>query len=315
MRSVIFLLAALTTTTVYGQPSNPRSEIVYFIGQVTASTGRQCAVDLGEVHTVSPLTELAVFRFRDGYFAVRGRITAGQTEATTCVCRGVSTQVGDLVAIAREMNELRSGSDHRKNVLKREVLRERALRFRSTFGNVNLADSLSTYEQRYPKWERIRSGRVAGRLLSTSLKDVSTSDIDRLQQQLDLMRGFYTADAFAVTAAGETWEDVFPVLAGSTASAGHALLLDTAAEQNEVAVQIAPSELRGHVEKRIFHLNAEQRNVVSMLLHVMLARSESNVRAFLDFNLPLTQFPALEGNEQLVDDIEGLMGDLSASGA
>lgn len=315
MRSAILLLAALTTTTVYGQPSNPRSEIVYFIGQVTASTGTQCTVDLGEVHTVSPQTELAVFHFTDGYFAVRGRITAGQTEATTCVCRGVYTRVGDLVAIAREMNELRNGRDHRKNVLKREVLRERVLSFRSTFGNVNLADSLSTYEQRYPKWERIRSGRVAGRLLSVSLKEVSTSDIDRLQQQLDLMRRFYTADAFAVTAAGQTWEDVFPLLAGTTASAGHALLLDTPDEQNEAAVQISPSELRGHVEKRIFHLNAEQRNVVSMLLHVILVKSEPNVRAFLDFNLPLTQFPALEDDEQLVDDIEGLIGELGASGA
>ncbi len=293
-----------------------RSEIVYVAGSVLRSENSLCVIDLGTAHTVRPDHRLAVFRMSEGYYVPLGQLTVVSGEGTRSVCEGVRTQKGDLVLAVRELHQLKTGRRHREQVLGREVVREPRRRFWTSYGNVELAAALSQYERRYPGWERSRR-TVAGRLDSENLEPGRTTRLDQLQQQLDLMRRYYRKDVRAVAAAGEHWDSVMRVLAGSTARAGHQLaenaVLEKAAEDDDDGVEIAAADIRTLTRDRVFHLEREQQNVVAFLVAVLLHEKPADIRPVLLAAYPQTQFPGLKDDEELIETIQLMLAELAAA--
>ncbi len=296
------LVAAAAQTDI-----NSRTEIVYMIGQVIEATNRSVRVDLGEAHTIEPRDELAVFRSVDGYFKPVGRILVTTTQATYSTGRtALALRRGDLVMTVRELHQLRTGPKHRTRTLKREVVRSYGRQSQSNFANVDIAKALSDYELSYPNWEK-ESTAVSARMLTQSLQGSRTSQLDQLERQLALMRRFYRQNSLAVASAGDNWASVMKVLAGPTASAGHALLQEN---HEEDGVQISASELRERVTSTVFHLQPEQQNMVAMIVAILAKDNRANIRSFLAAVFPQTQFPALKEDTQLVLDIENILREL-----
>ncbi len=290
--------------------TNTRTEIVHVVGQVVDTTPRTVKVDLGEAHTIEPDDQLAVFRSVDGYFKAIGRIQVIQTQSTHSTCQNtLAVQRGDMVMTVRELYQLRIGPKHRRETLKREIIRSSRQQSQSTFGNIDIANALSDYEQNYPKWGKDTQA-IAGRLLSRDLQGPRTGQLDQLEKQLALMRRFYRQSPLAVASAGEDWASVMQVLAGPTAAAGHALLQEN---PDENGLQISASELRERVTNRVFHLLPEQQNMVAMIVAILAKENRSNIGSFLTAVFPQTQFPALEEDSQLVLDIERILRELNTN--
>lgn len=286
---------------------NSRTEIVYIIGQVIETMNRSVRVDLGEAHTIEPRDELAVFRSVDGYFKPIGRILITTTQATYSTAgTALTLQRGDLVMTVRELHQLRTGHRHRTRTLKREIIRSYGRQSQSSFANVEIAKALADYAFSYPNWKK-DSTAIAARMLAQSLQGSRTSQLDQLERQLALMRRYYRQNSLAVASAGDNWASVMQVLAGPTATAGHALLQEN---QQQDGLQISASELRERVSATVFHLQPEEQNVVAMIVAILAKENRANIRSFLAAAFPQTQFPALDKDTQLVLDIENILREL-----
>jgi len=305
------LLSICLPDAAVGQPaSNARTDIIYITGQVIDTGRRSLKIDLGEAHTIEPEDELAVFRSVDGYFKAIGRVQVTESHSTHSICQSTLTiERGDVAMAVRELYELRTGPKHRIRTLKQEVVRSYSRQSLSSFTNIDIANALSDYELSYPGWTK-DSEKIAGRMLSRSLQDSPTGQLDQLEQQLALMRRFYRQSPLAVASAGENWASVMQVLAGPTANAGHELLLENPDANN---LQISASELRERVLSKVFHLQPEQQNIIAMVVAVLAKENRSDIRSFLTAIFPQTQFPGLSEDTQLVLDIETILRELPAN--
>lgn len=318
MRGIILLIAVtLTASETLAQPTfDDRTNIVYVIGRVTSATDRTCLIDIGAVHTVKSQDRLALFRPVQGYFSPLGQVTAEHVESTTTQCnQSIKAQPNDVVITVRELSELRPGLRHRERILRRQVVRSFRQRSSTTVNNLRTAEALSSYQRSFPKWERNRA-IVAGTLLSQRLQKSSDQRLERLQAQLNLMRRHYMESTDIVAAAGSGWEGVMPVLAGQTAAAGHALNVENAQEVPEDGEQknrLSTDELRSRVLARLFHLEREQQNVLAMIIASLLDGTARQNSILLRTAIAQTQFPDLETDEQLMEDLELLLLDIRDS--
>lgn len=317
MRGTILLIAFTTCSSTLAQPTfDDRTNIVYVIGRVTSATDKSCLIDIGAVHTVNSQDKLALFRPVQGYFSPLGQITAEHVESTTTQCaQRVKAQPNDVVIAARELSELRPGARHRERILRRQVVRSYRQRSSTTVNNLRTAEALSSYQRSFPKWERNRA-TVAGTLLSQRLQKSNDERLERLQAQLNLMRRHYMESTDIVAAAGPGWEGVMPILAGQTAAAGHALHVENEQEQpkeGEQKPRLAADELRSRVFARVFHLEREQQNVLAMIVASLLDGTARQNSILLRTAIAQTQFPDLETDEQLMEDLEVMLLDIRDS--
>ncbi len=310
---VLFLLICVCATTVSSclaqSGTEERSSVLYVVGRVETADDRSCAVDIGAVQTMASQDQLAVFRSVYGYFRPVGRITVARADSTTSHCvNHINAQPNDVVIAVREINELHPGDRHREKIVRRLVVRAKYQTSSSTVHNVRTAQALSDYQKLFPEWESSR-GAVAGRLLSAVVRESADERLEQLTTQINLMRRLYQQSVQTVNAAGEVWADVMPVLAGSTANAGHALRVqdqqDEAGEQG--TAEFAAVELRSRVFEQFFQLQREQQNVLALLIASQIATPTRNDAAHLQSTLQQTQFPDLGDDDQLMLNVGRLV--------
>lgn len=308
MRGLFILIAigGLWPSMVSAQPEiEERSSILYVIGRVADASDTACLVDIGSVHTIESQDRLALFRPVDNFFVPVGHVTVDYTITTASHCvHNDRAQVNDVVMAVREISELNPGPRHRNRMLKRRIVRSYLQTASSTFNNVRTANALSHYEKHFPEWERSRAA-VAGTLLSERLQTRDDERLKRLQAQLNLMRRLYQEDARMVSAAGESWEYAISLLAGRTAAAAHALRVEDQINNvgQEGTIRLAADELRRRVFDQVFHLEPEQRNTVALVLASLLPDSSIDNTIQLRTAIAQTQFPDLEDDDQLLEDM------------
>lgn len=288
---------------------NDRSSVLYVIGRVAKATETSCLVDIGNVHTVRSQKRLALFRPVDNFFVPIGHVTVDYTITTASHCiHDGQAQPNDVVMMVREISELHPGPRHRNRILKRRIVRSYLQTASSTFNNVPTANALSHYEKQFPEWESSRAA-VAGELLSERLLTRDDERLDRLQAQLNLMRRLYEEDARMVSSAGEPWENAIALLAGRTATAAHALRVEEQlANDNQAAtIRLSADELRRRVFDMVFHLEPEQRNTVALVIASLLPDSSIDNSIQLRTAIAQTQFPDLEDDDQLLEDMGRLL--------
>ncbi|MCH2203478.1 MAG: hypothetical protein MK102_16045 [Fuerstiella sp.] len=294
-----------------GDNNEERASIVYVSGLVLHATKSSCLIDLGTAHTIANQDQLAVFREVHGHFAPIGHVTVTEAEGITSHCSGhIQTQPYDLVIAVREINQLQAGARHRDRIIRQQVVRSFSKLSTTSVNDIKLANALTDYQRQYADWERAR-GDVVGSIESAMLQNSADESRERLRSQINLMRRKYLENSTFVAAAGPIWSGIMPILSGGTAEADHRLRLQDMKDGNlpNGNVGLTAAEIRDRVldQDQVFQLQPEQQNIVALIVASLVPGTTSNSTILLRSHIRQTQFPDLNEDEQLLEDVDQLV--------
>jgi len=142
--SLIFVfLASLVGSEALAQSDRPtdftleRSGIRYSLGSVTLVQNSEAQIDLGEVHGIRKLDQLAVFRRESTHFVPLGLVTIHDVYGVRCRTAPVKSfdiEQGDLVMTVREFFGIPPAEQFRDDYLKREHIRSSTSQSYTTVG-------------------------------------------------------------------------------------------------------------------------------------------------------------------------------------
>ncbi|MEZ6060367.1 MAG: hypothetical protein R3C19_08405 [Planctomycetaceae bacterium] len=293
--------------------------IVYFVGTINRVDHGSPVFDLGSVHTMSERDVVAVFRPVDGYFQPVGTLVIEEAFGSYSVsrkARDFSPEPGDVVMLVRELSQLRPFQIHMNDVLAGRRIRARTNNAVSVPGRQETVTALMNYRAAHPQWVRNlgpdeNAVYVVGELHGDSLAGQSSERLERLQNQINLLRKLHRDGTDAIAAAGEQWSGVMTILLGDTVRA------DAAARDNVVAEGSKATSgadvvrrIRRLVDSVLFDRPEEQRNTIASLLAERLKNPGGSDDLWFQAELPNTQFPKLADDDQILEDLRKMLREL-----
>ena len=297
-----------------------RTELIYFIGQVTNVAGRSGSVNLGECHSLDPihpvtkqLQKVSIFRPEGSTLSPVGVVLVTESGSVASQIKTdykTKIQTGDIVVFVRQFDELLNPKAHEDHVLRSQALRQRQVARRSTHGRNATAELLAVYGEAYPKWERSRR-RISGYFFTRPELKL-TADLERLLKQVDLFR-WYHADGFlSVKAAGPIWETTMGPLYGRDTEAKHQSAIAAIGDSVDPERPLNTAKLQQIVEGRFFDSTVEEKRSAAFLVATALRVQPRSLDQWLQTQFLQTQFPQWIDNGTSVDRIRLCVQEMEA---
>ena len=323
-------LALLCLFTSSGSPAawgqadlsgSDRTELVYFIGEITQVSGTTGTVNLGKCHAlnlVNPVSkkiqQVAVFRGAGTIMKPVGIVSlihAGSVSSRIKADHKTPIQVGDIVAFVRQVDELLNPDAHEDHVLRSIALRRKQVARRTTIERDATANLLSLYGRSYPKWEMSRS-RVAGHFFGRPEGQLSP-ELEQLLKQVNLFRRYHADGFLSIKAAGPVWETTMGPLFGRDTQVKHQSATTVVQESDEANIpQFNVIKLKSVVDDLFFDVSPEGKNTVAFLTATALRVQPRSLDRWLQTQFLQTQFPHWSGDLITNDRIQTCVRKLGA---
>lgn len=313
--SVVLLTFSMTQPNACAQTEvsiSDRTELIYFIGQVTNVSDRTSVINLGESHAldlIDPATgkiqEVSIFRTDGPVFRPIGTVTvieANPTYARTKSDYSTKVQVDDVVIYVRQVSDLRNGDDHEDHVLRSAALRKKRVASRTSVERNAIATILAQYKLQFPKWERSRK-EIADYFFARQDLQM-TNDLEQLLKQINLFRRYH-ADGFqSVKAAGPEWVKAMGPLYGTDTIVKHKSATSVVQEPDgEVAPPLDVVSLRRITDRQFFDSTPQQKATAAFLVATAMRVQPRSPEQWLAIQFPQTQFPEWTDDESAVKRI------------
>lgn len=288
-----------------------RTELVYFIGQVTNVNGRGGSVNLGEGHSldsIHPVTkeiqQVSVFRPEGSTIKPVGVISVVQSGSVSSRINAdykTKIQAGDIVVFVRQIDELLNPSAHEDHVLRSLALRQKQVARRTSSERNATSQILSVYGRAYPKWERSRS-RISGYFFARPDFEM-TPDLKRLLKQVDLFRRYHADGFLSVKAAGSVWETTMGPLFGRDTKVKHQSATTVGQDSADEDQSLNVVKLQQIVNERFFDGTPQEKSTAAFLTAAALRVEPRNLDQWLQIQFLQTQFPQWVDNDATIERI------------
>lgn len=288
-----------------------RTELIYFVGQVTNVAGRSGTVNMGECHSLDPihpvtkeLQKVSVFRPEGSTISPVGVVSVMESGAVASQIKTdfkTKIETGDIVVFVRQMDELLNPEAHEDHVLRSIALRQRLVARRTSHERNATAELLSVYGRTYPKWERSRS-RISGYFFARPNLEM-TPDLKRLLKQVDLFRRYHADGFLSVKAAGPLWETTMGPLFGRDTKVKHQSATAAAKDSEDVGPPLNTVKLQQIVEERFFDSTSQEQQTAAFLTATALRVQPRSLDQWLQTQFLQTQFPQWVDNDAAIERI------------
>ncbi|MEP3480161.1 MAG: hypothetical protein ABJZ55_12995 [Fuerstiella sp.] len=288
-----------------------RTELIYFIGQVTNVAGRSATVNLGECHSLDPIHPItkqiqtvSIFRPEGSTISPVGVVSVRESGAVASQVRAdykTKIRTGDIVVFVRQMDELLNPAAHEDHVLRSLALRKKQVARRSSHERNATAELLAVYGEAYPKWERSRS-RVSGYFFTRPDLEL-TSDLERLLKQVDLFRRYHGDGFLSVKAAGPIWETTMGPLFGQDTTVKHRSAIAAAKDAEDAEQPLNTVKLQQIIEERFFDSTDQGKRTAAFLAATALRVQPRSLDQWLQTQFLQTQFPQWVDNAANIERI------------
>lgn len=303
------------TSTVVAQvdvSGSDRTELIYFIGQVTNVTRRGGSLNMGEAHSldsIHPATKdiqrVSIFRPEGSTMSPVGVVSvvhAGAVSSRIKTDYKTKIQAGDLAMFVRQMDELQNPADHEDHVLRSLILRQKQAASRNSSERNATAILLATYHRAYPKWEKSRS-RVSGYFFASPDQE-TTPDLERLLKQVDMFRRYHADGFLSVKAAGPIWETAMGPLFGRDTKIRFQSATDVNQDSDNGEVKpLNVAKLRQVSDERFFDATPQQKCTGAFLTATALRVQPRSLDQWLKTQFLQTQFPQWVDDQTVVERI------------
>lgn len=289
-----------------------RTELIYFIGQVTNVASRGGSVNLGQGHSLEPIhpitkeiQKVSIFRPEGTEIKPVGVVSIVESGPVSSRFRTdykTEIQPQDIVVFVRQMDELRNSAEHEDYVLRSIAIRQKKLASRNSSERNATAQLLSLYGRSYRKWEMSRS-KISGYFFARPNLEM-TPDVQKLLKQVDLFRSYH-ADGFeSVKAAGPNWAITMGPLYGRANKIKHKSASEATQDAgNDVARPLNVVKLRKIIEERFFDSTSEEKATAAFLTATALRVQPRSLEQWLQTQFLQTQFPEWVDNDPAIERI------------
>lgn len=335
-RLILVLIFGLTAVPAFGQADVDRDRvrngggIIWFVGTVGVLDGRRPQIDLGDVHGILEGDKVAVFRPVELHYRPVGTVEIEESNVTWSVPKASSVvpiQAGDRVVVLRTLRQLGTGTEHRENFQRRQLVRHANRNSYSTLLDDEAINVLTDIEEKQARWVK-ELKPIAGRIRATS---VSPNDFEHLQPLLNQVLRFQQFRAIGVPVdkcMGPEWDSVLTTLTPDPAepfSKSRTKKPETAAAEEpkpatteDASPASKENDARIETIQRIvasvmFDHEPEERKVAVMLCAAIDIENPKNEPAWIMAQLSRSQFPDLADDEEMLEEMDEILKQLRAS--
>lgn len=299
-----------------------RTELIYFIGQVTNVAGRGGSVNLGEAHSLDathPVTkeiqQVAIFRPLGTTITPIGVATvveAGAVSSRVTADFKTKLQAQDIVVFVRQMDELMNPTLHEDYVLRSIAFRQKQVARRNSSERNATAQLLAAYSKAYPKWEMSRS-KVSGHFFARPDLEM-TSEVEQFLKQVNLFRKYHADGFLSVKAAGPDWVTAMGPLHGRANKIKHQSAIAAGKDGDDgTSTPFNATKLRKIVFENFFDSTDEEKATAAFLTATALRVQPRSLDQWLKTQFLQTQFPEWVDNQNTVDRIRAAVQKIESS--
>lgn len=291
-----------------------RSGLIYSIGSVEHVANNSAVIDLGDIHTLKPEEQVAVFRPTSSYYVPIGLARIATTYPSHCQSHAMSGNAlkpGDIVIFVREFSQMQTADRHRDQFLKQQLVKNAGVNSYATGRRRDTATALLNYQYNQPKWERSKSS-VIGYLNGETYAEGGETSVKTLLNHLNMIREEYRIGRNSVPAAGPDWVRVMNVLYGPTATAQHEAAQRVSDEDEPADENTGPSlrDVQRKVSERLFDRTTEEQHLLSFLVATVLEQPPRKFDLWMTQKVEQSQFPELSDEDVVLDVVRDIVRDL-----
>jgi hypothetical protein len=292
-------------------PGEDPNGLVYFAGTVLTMIQGAAVVDLGDVHTLKPGDQLAVFRTQDSYLRPLGTISVTKSHPNWMYTQRSDShdlRPGDLVMFVRTVADIGRPSVHRDRFLATQYLKARGRNSYSTIHDRDVAMAIREVSKRQPVWVRQRR-RVSGLVAGTSLDEAAETRLKLLTSQINQIRTLQDMGIPAAEAGGPAWKSVMSVLRGPAELGQPVVQLglekpDAVTPDPAEEVEIGVDRIRNVVRSNLYARPEEEQDTVCIIVTAMMRQRVGDESLWLRRQLLESQFPMLADDDQIYVDVD-----------
>jgi hypothetical protein len=327
LQSVAFLAAlfpaGLLPAVLAQSDTNSRNGggIIWVAGTVVSETGEPPRIDLGEVHSILPGDQLAVFRFTENHHVPVCSVKIQET--STNWSRPEPPELtplrkGDRVFAIRILNQFGTPQEFRQAFLERQLVVTTNRNSYSTLRDAEVAMSLHDLSRRQQLWLRELKSN-AGRIPSASVSSETWQTLQPLLRQVRRLQDFRAVGVPIERTVGKAWDSVLTTLTPAPAQSSLPSLAEPkqakqapAAEQPATSEEPSPAQseldrrvtlIRQETEQRLFTRFPEERNLVVVLCTAIDIEGPQNELLWISLELAKTQFPQLADDRDMLEEM------------
>ena len=291
-----------------------RSGLIYSIGSVERVANNSAVIDLGDVHTLKPEEQVAVFRPTSSYYVPVGLARIAMTHPSHCQSHpapGNPPRAGDIVIFVREFSQMQTADRHSDQFLKQQIVKNAGANSYATGRRRDTVSSLLNYQNDQPKWERSKSS-VIGYLNGETFAEGGQKSVKTLLNHVNIFREEYRIGRNSVPAAGADWAKVMNVLYGPTATAQHEAAQRVPDEDEPAGENTGPSlrDVQRAIGERLFDRTTEEQHLLSFLVATVLEQPPRRFDLWMTQRVEQSQFPELANEDVVLDVVRDIVREI-----